>query len=87
MKVYYIIPDSDNQQQNQLLKLLYENARLHILLAVQPIEKLTEKENGMIVIERMEDSIEFRYEGWSPEVEYLIKFMIGQAVKKQKIKF
>lgn len=86
LKVYYKIPDSDNAMQNNIIALLYENYKLRILLACEPVRKLTDKENGMIVIERTEDAIELRYEGWSPEVELILKWCIAQIKEKQKVR-
>lgn len=87
MKVYYQIPDSDNDHQNKLMGLLYENLKLRILLAVEPIKKITDQENGMIVIERLEDSIDLKYVGWSHEVELIIKYCIAQIKDLQKVHF
>lgn len=87
MKVYYKIPDSDNEQQNQLIGLLYENFKLRILLACEPVRKMTEKENGIIFIERLEDRIELRYEGFSPELELILKWHIAQIKEKQKARY
>lgn len=86
LKVYYKIPDSDNAQQNTMIGLLYETLKLRILLACAPVKSLTDKENGMILIERLEDSIELRYEGWSPEVELILKWCIAQIKEKQKVR-
>lgn len=88
MKIYYNIPGSDNDLADKMLGLLYENFKLHILLAVQPVQVITDKEkNGMIIIERLEHDIELRYVGWSPEVEQILKFLISGMKEKQKIKF
>lgn len=86
MKVYYKIPDSGNEMQNNLISLLYENYKLRILLACAPMSKLTDRENGMIIIERTEDGIELRYEGWSPEVELILKWCIAQIKDNQKVR-
>jgi hypothetical protein len=71
-----------------MMGLLYENYKLRILLAVAPVKVLTDKEpNGMIIIERTAYSIEVRYEGWTPEVELILKFLIAQIKEVQKVKF
>ena len=85
LKIYYQIPDSDNAKQNRLMVLLYENHKLKILLAVQPMEKIYSKENGIIFIDRLQDSAEIRYEGWSPEVEQLLKFCIGKMASDKRL--
>ena len=69
-----------------MLNLLYENFKLKIQLALAPVEKVTAKENGIIFIDRTENGAELRYEGWSPEVELIIRFMIGQAASEKKLK-
>lgn len=86
MNVYYKIPDSDNDQQNKLLGLLYENFRLRILLALAPVEKITRESKGIILIERMEDTVEIRYEGFTPELELICKWHIAQIKEKQKVR-
>lgn len=87
MKVYYKIPDSANEMQNKLLGLLYENYRLRILLACEPVRRMTDKENGIIFIERLEETIELRYEGFSPELELILKWHIAQIKEKQKVRY
>lgn len=66
--------------------LIYENLKLKILLAVQPMEKIYAKENGIIFIDRGPDGADIRYEGWSPEVELLLKFCVGKMASEKKIK-
>lgn len=84
--MYYKIPDSDNAQQNMLLSLLYENYSLRIQLACESVRKMVDKENGMIVIERLKDSIELRYEGFSPELELILRWHVAQIKEKQKVR-
>lgn len=90
MKIYYQIPDSANADQDKLMGLLYENLKLKILLAVQPMEKIYAKENGKIFIDRVEENglarAEIRYEDWPPEVELLLKFCIGKMASERKVR-
>lgn len=90
MKIYYQIPDSANEDQNRIMGLLYENFRLKILLAVQPMEKVYAKYNGKIFIDRVEENglarAEIRYEDWPPEVELLLKFCIGKMASELKVR-
>ena len=90
LKIYYKIPDSANDDQNKIMGLLYENLRLKILLAVQPMEKIYAKYNGKIFIDRIEENglvrSEIRYEEWPPEVELLLKFCIGKMASEQKVR-
>jgi len=87
LNVYYKIPDSANEEQNKLLGLLYENFRLRILLALAPIEKMTRASKGIILIERMEETVELRYEGFTPELELICKWHIAQIKEKQKVRY
>jgi hypothetical protein len=71
-----------------MMGLLYENYSLRIQLALAPVqEKLLDKENGILFIERQAESIELRYEGFSPEAEVIMKFLIAQIKDKQKVKY
>lgn len=87
VKVYYNIPGTDNELADKMIGMLYENFKLHILLAVAPVAKITDKEDGMIVIERKENDVEIKYVGWSAEVELILKYCIAGMKEKQKIKF
>lgn len=89
LRVYYQILDSSNEKQNQMIGLLYENYKLRILLACEPVRKMTDKEDGMIVIERKTDpdEIVLKYEGFSPELELILKWLIAQIKSNQKVKF
>lgn len=75
MKIYYKIPDTDNKQLAFFYQIFYENIKLRILLAVRDIRKITDKENGMIVIERTyhPDTIEFHLRGFSPEATLMLR--------------
>lgn len=84
--MYYKIPDSDNAIQNNMIAQAYETLKLRILLACAPVRKLTDKENGMIVIDRTEDAIEIRYEGWSKDTELILRWLIAQIKEKQKVR-
>lgn len=86
LKVYYKIPDSNNPQQDRMIGLLYENYALRIQLACAPVEKMLAKENGMVIIERLENSIELRYENFSPELELILRWLIAQIKDKQKVR-
>lgn len=72
--------------QNKLVGMAYEIMRLRILLACAPVEKLHSKENGIILIERLEDSVEFRYEGFTPELELVLRWLVAQIKEKQKVR-
>lgn len=90
LKIYYRIPDSANDNQNKIIDLEYQNFRLKILLAVQPMEKIYAKYNGKIFIDRIEENglarAEIRYEDWPPEVELLLKFCIGKMASERKVR-
>lgn len=66
--------------------LLYENMKLRIELAIQPVRSVVDKENGVIIISRREHDAEIVYEGFSPEVELILKYSIAVWVKKNKRK-
>lgn len=87
LNVYYKIPDSDNVLENRLIAPLYEKFKLHILIALAPIEHLTRESKGIILIERMEESIELRFEGFAEPLEIVIKGLLGQMQERQKIRF
>jgi hypothetical protein len=87
VNVYYQIPECNNQQETTLMMLLYENMKLRIELAIQPVRKVVDKEDGIILIERQEHSAEIVYKGFSPEVELILKFCIAQIKEKQKLRF
>jgi hypothetical protein len=70
-----------------MLGLLYENYMLRIQLALYPIKVMTDKENGTLFIERQADSIELRYEGFTPELVLIMKFLIAQIKEKQKVRY
>lgn len=87
VRVYYKIPDSDNEVESKIIGLLYENMKLRIELAIQPVRKVIDKEDGMIILERQEHEAVIRYEGLSPEVELICKWCIAQIKEKQKVRF
>lgn len=87
MKVYYKLPDTDNDLESKMIGLLYENMKLRVLLAVQPVKVITDKEDGMILIERTADSIEIRYIGWKPDTELILKSCVAQIKELQKVHF
>lgn len=86
VKVYYKIPDSGNDMQNKLVAMAYDILKLRILLAISPIEKITSKENGMIIIERKESEAVIRYENFKPTTVCIMKYLIAQIKEKQKVK-
>lgn len=86
VKVYYKIPDSNNDLQNKVVGMLYENFKLRIQLALAEIEKITEKENGIIIIERTADAAEIRYENFKPETVCIMKYLIAQIKVRQKVR-
>lgn len=73
-----------------IMGLMYENLKLKILLAVQPMEKIYANINGKIFIDRVEEnglvSAEIRYEDWPPEVELLLKYCIGKMASERKVR-
>ena len=87
VNVYYEIPECNNEQETKLMMLLYENFKLRIELAIQPVRKVVDKEDGMIIIERREHDAEIVYKGFSPEVELILKFCIAGIKKNQKVRF
>lgn len=87
VNVYYQIPECNNEMETKLMMLLYENMKLRIELAIQPVRKVVDKEEGMIIIERREHDAEIVYKGFSPEVELILKFCISQIKEKQKVRF
>jgi hypothetical protein len=89
LKIYYDIPDSDSDVQNKMMHLLYENMRLKILLAVADIKGVVEKENGTLFIERAPggEELQFRFEGFSPAMELVIRGCISSINKKKELKF
>jgi hypothetical protein len=88
LKVYYKIPDSSSQLQNKMMDLLYENVKMRILRAVEPVKAVVDKENGILIIERSgnTDNIEFRYEGFSPAVEIIIRTCISGIKLDKSVK-
>lgn len=67
--------------------LLYENYALRIQLALYPVKALTDKSNGVLFIERQAESIELRYEGFTPELELILKFLIAGIKDAQRVKY
>ena len=70
-----------------MMGLLYENYKLRIMLALYPIRSMTDKSSGVLLIERLADSIELRYEGFTPELELIMKFLIAQIKETQKVRY
>lgn len=66
--------------------MLYENYKLRIALAVASVKKITDKENGMIIIERTQHSIDIRYQGWSPDTELILRYLVAQIKTRQKVR-
>jgi hypothetical protein len=87
LRIYYKIPDTGSPLESKMMGLLYENYSLRIQLALYPVQKLLDKENGVLLIERLENSIELRYEGFSPEAELIMKFLIAQIKSTQKVRY
>lgn len=69
------------------MMLLYENIKLRIELAIQPVRKVIDKEDGMIIIERREHDAEIVYKGLSPEIELICRHCIAGIKKNQKLRF
>ena len=84
MKVYYNIPDTDDRTMAAIYKLHYDNLKLRLLLAVTDIKSITDKEKGIVFIDRLynPDRISFRYEGWTKATEALIKHCIVQGLRR-----
>lgn len=87
VNIYYQIPECNNEQETTLMMLLYENFKLRIELAIQPVRKVVDKEDGIILIERQDHSAEIVYKGFSPEVELILRHCIAGIKKNQKLRF
>lgn len=62
-----------------MMYLLYENFKLRILLAIQPVKSIIDKEDGRLYIERNADDSElsFRMEGYSEAMQVVInRFLV-----------
>lgn len=87
LNIYYKIPDTGSPLESKMMGLLYENYKLRIMLALAPIKAMIDKSAGILLIERLEDSIELRYEGFTPELELIMKFLIAQIKETQKVRY
>lgn len=89
MKIYYQLPDSDNDQHNKLLGLLYENYRLNMMWKLRSLEKKIINENGCIFIDRInedgEERLDIRFEGFSDELILVMKGLLSNQVKTKPL--
>lgn len=85
MKIYYKLPDSDDDKQNKLLHLLYENYKLNMMWKLRHLEKEIVNENGCIFIDRDEEDFEeplkLRFEGFSENLVTVMKGLLSNKVK------
>ena len=86
MKIYYKIPDSDNENQNKILGLLYELFKYRLMWHLRSIEKVIREENGIIFIDRTGDdenpmNLTYRLEGFTAETEATILVFLNQFNK------
>lgn len=83
MKIFYEIPDSDNDRQNKILYLLFENYKLNMMWKLRKIEDLIKKENGSMFLDQVSggessnDMISLRLEGFSENLEIVIRGLLA----------
>jgi hypothetical protein len=89
MKIYYQLPDSDNDQHNKLLGLLYENYRLKMMWKLRSVERQIIKENGCIFIDRVnegdEERLDLRFEGFSDQLKLVMRGLLSNQVKTKPL--
>jgi len=79
MKIYYEILDSDDDLQNEMMRLLYENFKLKLMWMLRELETRIKDENGIIFVDRIniENAPTLRFEGFSVELENMIKAILN----------
>lgn len=83
MKIYYNLPDSDDDVQNKMLYLLYENYKLNMMWKLRHIENQIAKEKGCMFIDRegSDEQLSLRFEGFSDNMVTVIKGLLSDKVK------
>lgn len=78
MKIYYDLPDCDNDLEIEAMRLLYENFKLKLMWKLRELESRIKEENGCIFIDRVIEEIppSMRFEGFSIELESMIKAIL-----------
>jgi hypothetical protein len=84
LKIFYKIPDTKSPLESKMFGLLYENYSLRIQLALYPVKKMTDESTGTLIIEQ---GFTLRYEGFTPELALIMKFLIADIKDAQRVKF
>jgi hypothetical protein len=79
MKIYYEILDSDDDLQNEMMRLLYENFKLNLMWKLRSLESQIKAQNGIIFIDRIYEHRPpvLRFEGFPNELENMIKIILN----------
>jgi hypothetical protein len=83
MKIFYELPDSDNEREIKLLQLLFENYKLKMMWKLRKIEDAMTKENGSIFLDQVHETetndagIQLRFEGFSDQMVIVINGLLA----------